>query len=229
MTGITEIVDLPDPAEQPLVHPLDVAAARPDFVRGYWTRALTTPGLSLVAAGLTWFIDENWVRPVIVFVATTLLGYLAAQFSFRRAWEYIPRGRRDLARELPFGWELTTALLFASLLSIGVFLVAHRLTDAAITDPVRAFTFGAALAATVMSVAVLLYELLRTGADRRAALLTVPPVLSLLVSVALTAPWLLGSTGVPDWATAGLGAAMMLLVGAGVVVWRLVESRRAAL
>ena len=228
MTGITETVDLPDPAEQPLVHPLDLAAARPDFVRGYWTRALTTPGLSLVAAGLTWFIDENWVRPVIVFVATALLGYLAAQYSFRRAWEYIPRSRRDLARALPLAWELATALLFASLLSVGVFLVARRLTDAAISDPVREFTFGAAIAATVMSLAVLLYNLLRRDTDRRATLLSLPPVLSLLGSVALTAPWLLGASGTTDWSTVGLGAAMMVLAGAAVTVWRLVESRRAA-
>ena len=227
MTGITETVDLPDPAEQPLVHPLDVAAARGDFMRGYWTRALTSPGLALVAAGLTWFIDENWVRPVIVFVATALLGYLAAQFSFRRAWEYIPRSRRDLSRPLPLLWELATALLFASLLSVGVFLVAQRLTDDAITAPVREFTFGAALAATVMSLVVLIYELLVPRRPRRAILLGLPPVVALLGSVALTTPWLLGPGGPQDWSTVGLGAATVVLAGAAHTVWTLIESRRA--
>ncbi|MGV8884277.1 MAG: hypothetical protein ACOH1T_01635 [Microbacteriaceae bacterium] len=229
MTEPTDTVEFPDPVANPAAHPLDLPAARADFVRSFLIRALLSPGLALVAAGLTWFVDENWARPVIVFVATALLGWLASQYFLRRAWQGIPRGRSDLTRALPIRWEFARVMLLASLLSTGVFVISHRLSDAAITDEVRLVTLGAALAAAVMSVIALLYALLRSGGDRRAALLSVPPTLALFASIAIASPRLVGETAVIDWSTVGLGAAMMLLVGAGACVWKLTEGRRAAL
>lgn len=56
---IPEIVDLPDPAVRPLVHPLDVPPARRLFRAATVVGALTGPYAGLGLAALVWFASAS--------------------------------------------------------------------------------------------------------------------------------------------------------------------------
>jgi hypothetical protein len=58
---IRELVDLPDPAVRPLVHPLDVPEASRPFRTSWLIGALTSPAFGLCVAAIIWFGAGNWV------------------------------------------------------------------------------------------------------------------------------------------------------------------------
>jgi hypothetical protein len=51
MNDVTELVELPDPATHPLVHPLDVPQARRPFRTAWLIGALTSPRSVRVVSG----------------------------------------------------------------------------------------------------------------------------------------------------------------------------------
>ena len=226
MKTVIETVALPDAAEHPLVHPLDLPEARGHFRRAFVIGALTSPGLALVLAGLSWFLGESWVTPVIVFVSTAVLGWLARRYSLREAWAYIPRKRRDHDRPLPFAWLFGSALLFASLLAIGVLLVARRLGADDIDPGIRDYTFGAGAAAAILSLVVFGIASIRGRVPRRSTLFTLPPIVALAGAVAAAYPIIFGADGPGDWRTVATGGAITLVVASIAGGWRLVEERR---
>lgn len=226
MNGITETVELPDPAVQPLVHPLDLPEARRDFRFAFWIRALTNPGTALVLAALTWFLNESWVLPVVVFVILAVIGHFAAAWSDRQAWGFIPRKRRDDARRLPFSWLLGRALIFASLLAVGLALVTVRLStgSAQIADGVNEYVVAMGAVAAAMSLVVFVVQLVR-GPDRRAIAFSLPPIVAVVASV-IFAAWVLFRDDAPSWPDLRAGALIMFAAGVIVGVGRLVEQRR---
>jgi len=215
---ITETVELPDPAVQPLVHPLDLPAARADFRFAFWIRALTNPGTALVLAALTWFLNESPVVPVVVFVTLAVLGHFAAAWSDRRAWGYIPRRRQDTTRRLPFGWQLGRSVIFAALLWVGVLLVALRLQDA--DSGVRDYSLGSALAVVALMIVVLAVR------HSRAALFDIPSIVALAASLAIAWSWM--PRAAVDPSIVLMGALVMLAVGVVVGLGKLVEQRGTA-
>jgi len=220
---LIETVALPPVEQQPLVHPLDLPEARADFRRAYWTRSLTSPGIALVLAALSWFLVENWVMPIVGFFSLAAIGYFSAAWSDRAAWSYIPRKRRDLGRELPFAWQLTSAVLLAALLSVGVLLLGVRFTD--FRSEVREYVLGAGLAVVVMCVVVLVLGLARP-ATRRAALFTIPWIVGLATSISIASLWTF--PGFVQWSTVLMGAGITAVIGALAGIWKLVEQRRTA-
>ncbi|TQN31641.1 hypothetical protein FHX37_1557 [Haloactinospora alba] len=224
MPELTELVDLPDADTQPLVHPLDVHAARRPFLRAQLVAALTSPPVGLCLAGITWFAAQNFVAPLLAGSAVVGFGTLAAHVFREQAWAFIPRKRQDRRRALPLAWELGSTLVLAAVLAVALALVVVRLAQPDISVEVRQFTFGMAAVAGLLMASEILVRLARRQGRR--ALLTVPGVL--VVAGSLTAYYVLlaGSPQPAASPTAAAGAGMMLVVAAGVGTWKYIEHRR---
>jgi hypothetical protein len=147
MTDIAEIVDLPDPAVRPLVHPLDLPPARPLFRRWCLVGTVTSPPVAFCAGGLVWFASQGYVAAVAVGVALVGVGAWAGRCLDDEAWAFIPRRRWDGGRSLPLSGELASAALLAGLLVAVLLLVAGRLAQPGVPSPVRAVVFGMGAAA----------------------------------------------------------------------------------
>ena len=137
MNDLEELVDLPDPAVRPLVHPLDVREARKPFRTSWLIGALTSPAVGLSVATIIWFGTHSYVVPLIAGVAIVGLGALTGRVFQDQAWAFIPRRRQDRQRSLPLPWELGSALVLAAVLSVALLLLALRLDRPDVSAGVR--------------------------------------------------------------------------------------------
>lgn len=225
MSQLNELVDLPDPALQPLVHPLDLAGARHLFRTSWLIDMLTSPAVGLGVAAIIWFLSRSYVVPLVAGAVIVLAGTFASHFYRGEAWAFIPRKRQDHGRPLPRAWELASGLLLASLLVVDVALIGLRLGQSDIPREVREFTFGMAIGAAVV-LALDLIARVRLHAGGRTILSTLPVLVALVASSAIGYNALFGASGLASPALVLWGAAAMLAVGAGYAVWRQIEGRR---
>jgi hypothetical protein len=227
LNDITELVDLPDPAVQPLVHPLDLPPARRPFRASWLIGALTSPPVAALAAVIIWFASHNYLVPLLAGAAIAGFGQLAAGAFREQAWAFIPRKRQDRRRPLPASWELGSGLALAAVLAAALLLATFRLDRPDVAVQVRAFTFGMGAAAGLLVVADFFAKLLRSrGRALRRVLFPLPGVMAVAGSLAVAYGVLFGSAG-PDAPAALLwGAAAMLLEAAAVGAWKLARARR---
>jgi hypothetical protein len=145
MNDVTELVELPDPATHPLVHPLDVPQARRPFRTAWLIGALTSPPVGALAAVIIWFASHNYLAPLLAGAAIIVFGQLASRVYREQAWAFIPRKRQDRQRPLPMAWELGSGLALAVVLAVALLLVTFRLNQPDVSAQVREFTFAWAL------------------------------------------------------------------------------------
>ncbi|HEY3502062.1 MAG TPA: hypothetical protein VGN37_04630 [Actinocatenispora sp.] len=225
--GITELVALPDPGEHPLVHPLDLPAARGDFRRAQLITALTNPAVAVCVAGVVWFGSHAVMPPLLAGTALLVFGILAARCLENRAWQYVPRNRQDRDRRLPLRYRLGTAVPLGATLTVALLLTAWRLGRPDVTADVREYTFGAAAAVALMVIA----DLARTAARRdRAGRLPgqLPPAIGYLAAVTVAYPLLFGPGGAAWSGTMLAGAVTLLGLGIALAVWHLIDRHRTA-
>ncbi|NMH96970.1 hypothetical protein [Pseudonocardia acidicola] len=222
MKELTELVDLPDPAVQPLVHPLDLPESRRPFRTAHLLDAVAGPAVSACLAALVWFASTSAVVPLVAFVATAGLGALARRHYTAQAWSFIPRRRQDRDRASPLAWELAGAALLAVALGAVLLLVAGRLTRADVPVGAREFTLGAAVAVAVLMAIDLAVTLLRS--PRRAAL-ALPAAAVVAVIVAMSYPRLHEGAA---WAAMVGGAGTMLLAAISCAAVGHANHRRAS-
>jgi hypothetical protein len=149
---VTELVELPDPAIHPLVHPLDLPEARRPFRTAWLIGALTSPPVGALAAVVIWFASRNYLVPLVAGAAIIGFGQLASGVFREQAWAFIPRKRQDRQRPLPVSWELGSGLVLAAVLALALLLVTFRLARPDVSVEVRAFTFGMGAAAGLLVV-----------------------------------------------------------------------------
>jgi len=223
MNDINELVDLPDPAVYPLVHPLDLPQARRPYRTAWLLGALTSPPVGVLVAVIVWFASHNYLAPLIAGAAVIGLGQLASGVYQEQAWAFIPRKRQDRQRPLPVAWELGSGLALAALLAVALVLVAFRLDQPDVPAEVRELTFGMGAAAGLLVVADLAARLLRhRGHTRRRVLYTLPGAVAVVASLGVAYGVLFGSAGPGSPATVLWGAAAMLAAGAAVGIGKLV-------
>jgi putative flippase GtrA len=226
MNTITELVDLPDSAVQPLVHPLDLPDARGQFRTSWLISTLTNPAVGLCIAAIIWFGSHSYVVPLIAGAAIIGFGAIASRFFRDEAWAFIPRKRQDRRRPLPRAWEFGSGLLLAAVLAVALLLVAFGLHQPDVAAGVREFTFGMAAAVGLLVAVDSLYRV-RTnrGTEMGGALFILPGAVAVIASIALAYVILFGSSGPNSSTTVLLGAAAILTIGVGVGVWKYVEGR----
>jgi hypothetical protein len=225
MNDIEEVVDLPDPAVQPLVHPLDLPQARRHLVRGWLASVAAHPAVVLSVAALVWFASRQILPPILAGGSLLVFGALVGRYFTDEAWAYIPRRRQDRQRRLPLTWEVGESLLVAVLLAGVLVLIVARLGQSDVPVDVRTFTFGMAVGAAAIVVVGFLAEV-ASRSDRRGAWLKLPGVLVVVgaVGVALGV-WFDDVEAVSTPLGVG-GAVTMVVLGAAAGVWRLVQRRR---
>lgn len=224
MPEITEIVDLPDPSVQPLVHPLDLRDARRPFRRSQLVGALASPAVGVCVAAILWFASRNYVGPLIAGCTIVVFGAMAGHLAREQAWAYIPRRRQDRDRELPLAWELGSALVLGALLAVALILVVMRLARPDLSVDVREYTFGMGLGTGVLLAGDVAVTLVR-GRGRR-ALRTTAGLLAVVACLVAAYVTLFDTAGSVTSSTVVAGFVTMLAVGVGVGVWKYVEHRR---
>ena len=73
-TTMEELVDLPDPETQPLVHPLDLPEARTEFRNGWLVGSATSLPVAALVAGIVAYLGHGVLGPIIAFLALTVFG-----------------------------------------------------------------------------------------------------------------------------------------------------------
>jgi hypothetical protein len=222
-TVMEELVDLPDPKTQPLVHPLDLPEARTEFRIGRLIAAATSLPVAALVAGIIAYLGGGVIGPIVAFLALTVFGTLAGRWFTARAWDFIPRKRQDRERALPHSWELGAAAILALALGAALLLIVFRLDDADVPVDVRSFTFGMCAVAALLVVADAVFGLLRP-AGRRRALASLPGVA--MVAAATVLAWVVWFDGDVNGSLLLWGAVSMAAAGILVGAAKLRERRR---
>lgn len=119
MNPIEEQVQLPDPEQHFLVHPLDLPEARKEYLTGWWVGIAATPQVFTALLAALWSVSNNRVTPIIVpLLLTAIAGFVSARLT-RGAWDYIPRRRHDTQRR-PARLGATAAVVKALFLLAGL-------------------------------------------------------------------------------------------------------------
>lgn len=215
MNDLIELIDLPDPAAQPLVHPLDLPQARNALRWSWLIGALTNPPVVLCIAALVWFASQSYIAPLLAGLPMIVFGPLASRHFRDDAWAFIPRSRQDRGRPLPILWELASALVFAALLAVTLLLVTIRLSQPDVPRSVRAFIVGMALVEGVLVALAFASKVVRRrGPERRAVLFTLPGVMVVVGAVTVAYALLLGPTGIGSMALVLWGGVAMVVMAA---------------
>ncbi|HET7875493.1 MAG TPA: hypothetical protein VFN71_08190 [Methylomirabilota bacterium] len=214
MNDIAELVKLPDPAVQPLVHPLDLPQARRCFYRLWLFGVLTSPPVAFLIAALVWFASQSYLGPLIAGAAILGPGIALNGRLDDEAWAFIPRRRQDRRRPLPVSWELSSALLLAGLLAAVLVLVAMRLSQPDVTPAVRAVIFGVGAGVGLLVLVESIVKVVsQRGARPRTALIRLPGAAVVACCLAV-AYWLLFGSEAPTSVTMIVwGGAVMLALG----------------
>lgn len=226
MSDIEELVELPDVAIQALVHPVDLEATRSDYRSGWLVGVLSAPAVGLVVGLVAWRLGAGFVMPIIAGGSLVALGAWVRAARIDDAWAHIPRRRQDRGRVLPRAWELADGTLTGAALMVAALLAADGLRRADVPSEVHQFIVGAAAALVVLVALDLAASVaLRRGTFVARPLYALPIVVGLALAVIVGAG-VLASGGMPLLASnTGLGAGMMLAVGAAVGLWAVVRPR----
>lgn len=212
--SISELVKLPDPAIQPLVHPLDLPEARRLFLRMWLLKVVTSPRIALCVAGLVWFASQSYLAPLIAGGVLITIGIVLGQHLSECAWEYIPRRRQDRSRPLPVWWELCSSLLFAVLLAAVVLLVAMRLAQPDLIPEVRAVILGMGAALGLLVLIEFAAKIVRQrGPRRREAWFSLPTVVVVLAGLVVAYYLFFPATSLPSTEWVLFGVVLMLVMG----------------
>jgi putative flippase GtrA len=224
MKDVTELVDLPDPLVRPLVHPLDVPAARGPFRTALLIGMLTSPAVGLCIAVVIWFTSQSFVVPLVAGAAIIGLGAMANRFFRTEAWAFIPRKRQDLQRRLPLAWEFGSGLVLAAVLTLALLLVSFRLHQADVGVGVREVTFGMGSAVALL----VLFDCFRRvradrGVDIGRVLFALPALAAIIGGTATAYVVLFGASRPDSSSTLLLSAVAMIVVGGAAGAWMRLE------
>lgn len=166
MSTMSERVSLPDPSTQRLLHPVDVAQARPAYVRGWVTSVLASAEVLTLVAAAAWLLSDSWIAPTLAVLSTGVVAELARRHRMSEAWAHIPRKRQDLARDTPAPYSLVDAVVRPAAMAAGVALVLTGLADHG--AGVRSWALGSAAGVGLALVAVPLLRWVRTRSSTAA-------------------------------------------------------------
>lgn len=161
MNPMQEEVLLPDPAIQPLVHPLDVPAARRSFAVAWWLEQLASPTIFLALASALWATSNNFVTPILVPLIITVCAFFASHYQSGEAWAYIPRKRHDHGRRVPAAWSIVHEIVRTLLLCCGLTLLLGWIAGQSFPPGVAAYSIGIGIGIALLMAASLIWNLVR--------------------------------------------------------------------
>lgn len=233
MKDISETVDLPDAATQPLVHPLDLPEARRPFVFAWWLSVLTLPTVFFALAAILWSVSNNYVTPILVPVVVIGGSIFVRRHLESEAWAHIPRKRQDRGRRMPVVWSILKATVSALALLIGLILIILWLVGRDLPAGVTAYMAGMGAGVVVVMLVTLLWTLFAPARLTGELGGWAPQLVSLIVVAATL--WYgyitLGVvSGADQWETADVVGGAAIIIGVQVL-WslsRLWSARKSA-
>jgi hypothetical protein len=229
MNDIAELVDLPDPAVQPMVHPLDLPEARRPFRTGWLIGVLSGPAVGIAVGVVAWWLSRNFVVAVVAGASLVAIGTVAGRSILDQAWAYIPRKRQDRRRVLPRALELVAGVVLGASLAVTIVLVAARLAEPDIQPGVRQFVIGSGIVAVVLVLLDLLSGVvLHRGPAARRPWFALPVTVAVVGSAAISYGLLTPDGGLDGSGAALLGALTMAVVGIAALVWQSFAGDRSA-
>lgn len=202
MNTIREEVDLPDPEAQPLVHPLDLPAARRSFAASWWLEQLASPTMFFALASTLWAISDNYVTPIVASLVITVCAAFASRYQSGEAWSHIPRKRHDHQRQVPRSWSIAQVTISTLASYCGLVLLLDWIIARDFPSGVASFSVGMGTGVALILSASLLWNLgtsrpLCRGKGTRSVqyiALTLTVAALTYTSIVLT-----GATSVEDW------------------------------
>ncbi|WP_026425116.1 hypothetical protein [Actinokineospora inagensis] len=176
---ITELVDLPDPAVRPLVHPLDLSEARGWFRASWALTVVGHPVVGLFAATSVWSLSGGYVVPWLVGAVVIGFGALASRYFAGAAWAFIPGKRQDRARVASIAYEVVAQVVFGAALASTLLLVVRRLEQPDVPGDVHAVTAGIAATVALVVFGRFVVDVVRS----RRAWCRLPSVVAVIVGV----------------------------------------------
>src|SRR6476660_3963271 len=150
MDDIVELVDLPAPSVQPLVHPLDLPEARRPFTFGWIVGILTGPAVGVALAAMVWDLSGSYLVPLVAAAGLVIPGVYFGRSLREEAWAFIPRKRQDRDRVLAPIWEIAEGVVVGGSIALTMVLVSTRIGDSDIPLGVRQFIVGSGAVAIVL-------------------------------------------------------------------------------
>lgn len=202
MNTIREEADLPDPAIQPLVHPLDLPATRCSFAASWWLEQLASPTMFFALASTLWAISNNYVTPIVASLVITVCAAFASRYQSGEAWSHIPRKRHDHQRQVPLSWLIAQATISTLALYFGLILLLNWIIARSFPPGVASFSVGMGIGIVLLLSASVLWNLGTPRHLRRAEGTQFPQYITLTLTVAAliyTSVALTGTASAEGW------------------------------
>ena len=148
MNEMHEEVGLPDPSEKALLHPTDIAQARPAYLRGWRLARLGSIPVAVALGAAVWLLSGNLLAAILAATTTFAIGIVTGRWFMARAWDFVPR-RRKLTTGATT-WELAAASIDAIALVIAAIMFVLATRTHAIPLPVVAFAIGSVVAIALL-------------------------------------------------------------------------------
>lgn len=227
MKEIKEVVDLPSTEAQPLLHPLDVAAARKPHLISWWLRRLASLPVAFLVGVVLWVISDNVVIPIVVPLVVLTMAALAAEYFASHAWSYIPRKRMDRQRDSGALPQLITSFIDALALVSGLLILIAWVSTRNFSATVEEFTIGAGAGIAVLQIAEIVAATVRRPRGWMAIASRLLALAAVALAVLVASATLIGA----EWSTesvniALIGGTMMIAIQLTWWLIRLIGSRR---
>jgi hypothetical protein len=222
MTTMREVVQLPDPAHQSRVHPLDLPAARRPLVASWLLSVLGHPVVAISLGVILWLVSNNPVTPILAAASVMIGAHFAGRYFQAEAWSFIPRKRQALDRPLPLAWEVAGSLVQAAVLGSAILLTLRWLTQPEIPAGVLAFTAGAGVGVSLLVIAGVIRRLIskEDGAGTIRSRLIDLPAEAVVIATTIYAISLVRDSQVAgDWTVPGLALGAAMLIGFQLLYW----------
>ena len=183
MNPIEEEIELPDPAVQPLVHPLDVPAARRTFAASWWLERLASPAIFFAVASALWATSNNFITPIVAPLIIMVCAYFASHYQSGEAWAYIPRKRHDHQRRVPTAWSAAHDITRTMLLCIGLILLLGWMIAQDFPPEVRSYAIGMGIGIVLIMAGNLVWNLMHPRPWRDASAPRSAQYVSLIITM----------------------------------------------
>lgn len=221
MNDIKEVIDLPPADIKPLLHPLDVPAARGAYLASWWLQRAASLPVAFLLGVVLWVFTGNLIAPIVGPASVLTIAMIASRQCALRAWDYIPRKRQDRSPQATAVLQLTASFIDALALVTGLLVLIAWLAVHEVPEQVAAYAIGAGAGIALLQLGEVAVAAVRRPRDRVVIASRLLALAAVATAVVVASTALLGGR----WTTTSvivalIAAAVMIAVQ---VVWWIIK------